>query len=180
MSYTIKVKGLDKVINKMKHSVEGLPEFIGVRLVELFKDNIENGNQLEMGGGWVKWKNEQATQDIDNYVFNGGKHTLLLRTRQLENSIQLIAWDDKTCKITSDTPYSAILAEGGEFVQTVTDKQRKFFWAMYYKSNNQLWKILALRKTLNIKIPSRNYMEINDNVRKEIDKWINDYIKDEL
>lgn len=50
--------------------------------------------------------------------------------------------------------YGAIHEYGGTF--TITGKQRIFFWAMWYKTGDEMWKALALSTTYTI--PARPYL----------------------
>lgn len=59
---------------------------------------------------------------------------------------------------TSEVPYAAIHQFGGEIFQVVTNKQRGFFWFMYSETGDEMWKGMALSKSLLIEMPARPYM----------------------
>lgn len=60
----------------------------------------------------------------------------------------------------SDVIYARIQELGGTTHPNLTDKMRKFAWAMFYKTKEEMWKRLALSKKdrLTIKIPARPYL----------------------
>ena len=54
-----------------------------------------------------------------------------------------------------DVPYAAV-HEFGLPNQPITDKQRRFFWARYMETKDNMWKALALSMTYSI--PARPYL----------------------
>lgn len=67
----------------------------------------------------------------------------------------------------SKVPYARIHENGGLITQTITDKQRKFFWWKHKETGAEMWKRMALtKKKLNIKIKPRPYL------RPAIEKYI--------
>jgi len=60
-------------------------------------------------------------------------------------------------RIGSKVEYAAIQEKGGTTHPKVTEKSRRFFWAMYFKTGEDMWKGLALttKTTLDITIPAR-------------------------
>jgi len=65
-----------------------------------------------------------------------------------------VSGDVVTGKKGSKVPYANIHQHGGSIdqTQTVTDKQRGFFWAMYYQMDDDKYKAMALADTLTIHI----------------------------
>lgn len=89
---------------------------------------------------------------------------LLVKTGQLRRSLRT-AHGPNYFEIYTDVPYAQIHNEGGTITQTVTPKQRAFFWAKYYAAlkarsatEASMYKGMALAKTLHIKIPKRQFM----------------------
>lgn len=64
---------------------------------------------------------------------NYSKGSLLMRSGKLRRSIKS---DSKGSAIrwSSAMPYASLQNEGGEII--VTEKMKRFFWAMFYKTNN--------------------------------------------
>jgi phage gpG-like protein len=57
----------------------------------------------------------------------------------------------------TEVPYAEIHEYGGTLSQDVTDKQKAFFWAMFYKTSEDKYKYMALAKTLNRKVKARPF-----------------------
>ena len=63
-------------------------------------------------------------------------------------------------EIGTNVPYARIHEEGGTITQPRSQKQRRFFWAMYYKTKDEKFKYAALSaKPLTINIPARPYFK---------------------
>ena len=63
-------------------------------------------------------------------------------------------------EIGTKVPYAAIHEEGGTITQPRSQKQRRFFWAMFYKTGDEKFKYAALStKPLTIRIPARPYFK---------------------
>jgi phage gpG-like protein len=58
-------------------------------------------------------------------------------------------------------PYAAIHEFGGEIRIPVTVKMRQFFWAMWYDTQDEKWKFMALTKktVFIVKMPKRAYIQ---------------------
>ena len=70
--------------------------------------------------------------------------------------------------------YAAIHNEGGTISVRVTEKMRKYFWAMYYKTQNSRYKWMALteKETLTIHIPKRQFIGESYTLDKQLEKLI--------
>jgi phage gpG-like protein len=116
--------------------------------------------------------------------------SLMMRTGKLRRSIKSreskneLTWS-------SSLPYASLQNEGGEIV--VTEKMKRFFWAMFYKSNGAvtktkkgdarnndrnkkltaeaaIWKALALQKVgAKMKIKQRQFIGDHPQVRQRIE-----------
>lgn len=77
-----------------------------------------------------------------------------------------IGFDTKDTTVTfeADAPHAEIHNEGGilHLNPLVTEKSRRFFWAMYMKTGVEMWKGMALTKkerlNITVKIPKRQFM----------------------
>lgn len=100
-------------------------------------------------------------------------HKLLQQSLALKNSINITQADFKNIEITAGEGinYGAIHNEGGTITVKVTPKMKKFFWAMYKKTEVEKWKFLALTKKENfiIKIPKRQFIGTSDTLMNELD-----------
>ena len=128
--------------------------------------------------------------------------SMMARTNALRRSIQgkvntnSVSWS-------SSLPYASIQNDGGEIV--VTQKMKKFFWAMHYKTSNaskgkskkaeamsieaKQWKALALQPVgAKMKVEQRQFIGLNSPVVKSSIKQIidqnfmelNDHFKNKL
>ena len=70
--------------------------------------------------------------------------------------------------------YAAIHNEGGTITVKVTEKMRKYFWAMYYKTQDSRYKWMALteKETLTIHIPKRQFIGESYTLNKQLEKLI--------
>lgn len=65
---------------------------------------------------------------------------------------------------------------GGVIKQTPTAKQRKYFWAMYYKhGHDPKWKASAMSKQIRIKIPARPYLVFQKEDRRRAARIYTDW-----
>lgn len=86
--------------------------------------------------------------------------SLLLRTGRLRRSVKAnqkngqISWS-------SNLPYASIHNEGGEIV--VTEKMKRFFWAMYYKASGGVLFSVKTKKQANT--------QRNQKLSAEAEKW---------
>lgn len=110
-----------------------------------------------------------------------GKGITLIHNGNLANSITSRVEGQKV-KIGTNVPYARIHHEGGTIKQKITQKQRSFFWAKYYESDKKddKWKGAALAKELNIKIPKRPYMFLDEADNEHIVAVAKIYLKKEL
>lgn len=121
--------------------------------------------------------------------------SLLLRSGRLRNSINSTK-NSKQIKWKTNLPYAKIHNEGGEII--VTERMKKFFWAMYYKAHNasniftikakrkvntkrtrkmseeaQKWKAMALMPIgKRIKIEQRQFIGDHPVIRKKINELV--------
>lgn len=101
-------------------------------------------------------------------------HKLLQQSLALKNSIRIEQATMKLIAISAGKglPYAAIHNTGGTINVTLTDKMRRFFWAMHYKTGDNKWKYMALtkKKNLMIRIPKRQYIGESAELMKRIDQ----------
>lgn len=116
---------------------------------------------------WVKRKDDLS-------------HKLLQQSLALKNSINITQADFTAVEITAGEGinYAAIHNEGGTITVKVTPKMKKFFWAMYKKTDVEKWKFLALTKKENfiIKIPKRQFIGHSETLMNDLDKMFIDTI----
>jgi phage gpG-like protein len=119
-----------------------------------------------------------------------GVGSLMNRTGSLMRSIEATI-EDNTIVFTSSMPYADIHNSGGP-VKTnvpVTDKMRKWAWAIYYKTKNNKYKAMALTKKTHFSatfdMPQRQFIGaapqvksiVEENIKRNIDEFFNDFNK---
>jgi len=77
------------------------------------------------------------------------------QTGALENSGKVVLVNQYAANVEFDIVYSAVHEYGLEN-QVITERQRRFFWAMYSETGEDMWKALALSRTYTI--PARPYL----------------------
>lgn len=97
--------------------------------------------------------------------------SLLLRSALLRRSLSFRV-NDNTVVVSSSVPYATLHNEGGVVSVPVTDKMRRFFFAMHKKSKEPRYLAMALsRKTsYSIRIPRRQFVGIQGNTSQRLQK----------
>lgn len=159
-----------------------MPVIAGRMAKDHFQDNFRKGGFVN--GGLHPWKPaKRLSSGIPGAAANYG--TLLSERNHLFSSIKYMPSDFRV-RVANDVRYAPLHNWGGVANPTVTDRMRRFAWAMFYKSSGktkkngtgqkkrqkhgigtqpeneqaQFWKRLALtRKTkLKVKIPQRQFL----------------------
>jgi phage gpG-like protein len=124
----------------------------------------------------------------DNTKIPNGRGSLMMRTGKLRRSIRSTL-DNHQVKWTSSLPYANLQNQGGEIV--VTEKMKRFFWAMFYKSRGAVtrsgkgernarlsaeaatWKALALQKVGAVmKVKQRQFIGDHPQVRQSVERVV--------
>ena len=75
-------------------------------------------------------------------------------TGDFPSRIKTVKINQYRVDVTVDAVYGAVHEYGGTF--TITERQRRFFWARWYATGEEMWKALALSVTYTI--PARPYL----------------------
>ena len=131
---------------------------IKVKLGEEFDRNFERKAFFD-----EKWKSTKLMNSRDS---------LMMRTGNLRKSLLNPKISNDGILWTSAMPYAEIHNSGGEL--KVTPQMRKFFWAMYYKTQDSRYKWMALteKETLTIHIPKRQFIGESYTLDKQLEKLI--------
>lgn len=159
-----------------------MPVIAGRMAKDHFQDNFRKGGFVN--GGLHPWKpaGRLSSGNLDAASNYG---TLLSERNHLFSSIKYIPGDYRV-RIANDVRYAPLHNWGGVTNPTVTDRMRRFAWAMFYKSSDrtkkagtgqkkrrkrgseakpenpqaQFWKRLALtrKSKLEVKIPQRQFL----------------------
>jgi phage gpG-like protein len=105
---------------------------------------------------------------------------LLVKTGRLRRAALNPTVSNNSVDFTFPEGYMRIHNEGGTITQTVTAAQRRFFWAMFRKSGDTMWKSAALSKTLTIRIPQRKFIGYSALLKRRIDIKCQDLLNRQL
>lgn len=153
---------------------KGLPRFVGTLAVNFFKENFTRQGFADEP--FVKWKGRKQ------YIKEGAKGTraILIKTGALRRSIRIVQTAANKVSVGTMLPYAQIHNEGGTIKQTVTAKQRKFFWAMYKQTQNEMFMRSAKAKQITIIIPQRKFIGNSTGLNKRIARQIHARLKEIL
>jgi len=142
-------------IDQVRTSFRNMPAKMGNLAERHFKDSFrQKGFMDDSLEAWPARKNAGRGSLM---IVSGALKRSIRRTNLTANSVTIVAGDGMVA-------YAKIHNEGGTTHPNVTDKMRKFAWAMANRSANEgeakKWKGLALTKqsTLSIDIPQRKFM----------------------
>ncbi len=108
-------------------------------------------------------------------------HKILSLSYTLKNSIKIDKADLKQIVISAGDgiPYAVIHNEGGTIQVQATERMRKYFWAMYYKTGEERYQNMALtqKSVFSIYIPKRQFIGTSYVLDNENEKIIINEIK---
>ena len=160
----------------MQDFIKNILSDIRVDLTDEFDRNFERKAFFDK-----PWENTSIPNRKGSLMMRTGKLRRSVRSKQTNNEI---TWS-------SSLPYASLQNEGGEVI--VTEKMKRFFWAMFYKSNGAVsvikkgdtrnndrnkkltaeaatWKALALQKVgAKMKIKQRQFIGDHPQVRQRIE-----------
>ena len=131
----------------MAHQVE----VIGLKDLE---KNLQAIAQV-LSGGELADSLEKGAMEIVWEAQHNVMTQLLHESGDLWESIKPKKVNQYRVDVEVGVPYGAV-HEYGLPNQPITDKQRRFFWAMYAQTKDTMWKALALSQTYTI--PARPYL----------------------
>lgn len=142
--------------------IRALPRVAGVTAVNFFKDSFNRKGFID--SSFVHWQTRKSD----------GRGSLMLQTGDLKRSIKKDIGSTYV-EVSSDTPYSKLHNEGGLVTINITKKSRKFFWYMFHKTEDEMWKYLALTKkqTISFQMPKRQFMGESQLLMKRIEMNFN-------
>lgn len=147
--FSAKIQGMDRLNRRLQAirtravSPRQPLEGIGQLMVRSVRKNFREGGRPK------KWpKSKRAGENRSTLVKSG--HLMRSVHARVEATRVLIG---------PNRVYGRIHQLGGVIKQIPTPRQRKYFWAMYYKhGHDPKWKAFAMAKQIKIKIPARKYL----------------------
>ena len=194
-------KKLGKDLGQLRnHLNRRVPGVAGQELVNFFKRNYRRGGYED--GGFHTWK--VTKRQLSGIKGAEGKYLPLHSRRNALFSAIAYKTGDGWVSVFNNTPYADIHNDGGTITIRLTDKMRRFFWAMYYKANGirratggkgrkkaktraamvaeqYKWMALTKRKTFTVKIPQRKFIydckEMRGIVKELVKKEVVKFLK---
>ena len=194
-------KKLGKDLGQLRnHLNQRVPGVAGQELVSFFKRNYRRGGYED--GGFHTWK--VTKRQLSGMKGAEGKYLPLHSRRNALFSAIAYKTGDGWVSVFNNTPYADIHNDGGTITIRLTDKMRRFFWAMYYKANGirrttggkgrkkaktkaamvaeqYKWMALTKRKTFTVKIPQRKFIydckEVRGIVKEQVKKEVVKFLK---
>ena len=120
---------------------------IGERMVESIRRNF-------IAGGRPAWR-PLAGANNRSPLQGTGRLSRSVRYQVIDNSVVVTAGEG--------IPYARIHQAGGTVHPTITERSKKYFWAMFAATGDPKWKWMALKKPgskFNVQIPARPYMNV--------------------
>ncbi len=119
-----------------------LPVIAGRMAKDHFQDNFRKGGFVN--GGLHPWKPARRLAS-GNPSADSNYSTLLSGRNHLFRSIKYSPGDYRV-RVANDVKYAPLHNWGGVATPTVTDRMRRFAWAMFYKSSGKTKKVNAGQK----------------------------------
>ena len=154
----------------MQDFIKNILSDLRVDLTDEFDKNFERKSFFGKA-----WENTSIPNKRGSLMMRTGKLRRSIKSRQTNNEL---SWS-------SSLPYASLQNEGGEII--VTERMKRFFWAMFYKANGAvtksgkgernkrlsvealMWKNLALQKVgAKMKIKQRQFIGDHPQVRQRI------------
>lgn len=132
--------------------------------VNFFQDAfINQGFTDEVFEPWPKRKDD----------FDPGRK-ILVKSAALMNSIRVFEQSQDRIVFGSDEEHAPIHNDGGTISIRVTDRSRKFFWAMFKATGNTMFKAMALTKksSFTVIIPKRQFIGESATLMGNLDEWL--------
>lgn len=143
---------LSRKADEFNRLLTRMPRLIGTEAVNFSKKRFREQSWVDHGSD--PWKKRKP-----GAVRNKGRG-LLVDSGKLRNSIRITKSGRNFVTIGSSVPYAEIHNKGGVINIPVTDRMRKWGWAMFAKTNDSKFKGLALTKKtmLHVRMPKRKFM----------------------
>jgi len=173
----------------MQDFIKNILADIRIDLTDEFDKNFERKAFFDK-----PWENSKIPNHKGSLMMRTGKLRRSIRSKEQGNSL---TWS-------SSLPYASLQNEGGEIV--VTEKMKRFFWAMFFKSDGAItlkrdkdekvvvrdtkrnkrltgesgmWKALALQKVgAKMKIKQRQFIGDHPQVRQRIQQVVDRNMKE--
>lgn len=138
-----------------------LPNLIAITAVNFFKRNFKVGGFQDTP--FKKWKEVKGNKSGRKpLVQSGNLRRGIKKIKVTQNKIIV--------GVAGNIPYAQIHNEGGKI--PITPKMRRWAWYMFKKTNNELYKGIALTSKKHIEIPERKFIGDSVALDKALERLI--------
>ena len=169
-------RDIEKLAIGLKGLSKRLPALAGDIALETFDGSFKRQGWIERRSlkKWMPRKNKDRSR--------AGKRAILIKSGRMRRATRKKLPGKKQVAIINDTPYARAHNEGATIQQEIiiTKKMRKYFWAMYYETQDDKWKAMALMKKpikRKFQLPGRQFMGVSPFLEDRIIKNIEAEIK---
>jgi phage gpG-like protein len=167
----------NKFINfaeRIREAIAKIPKAVGQIVVNHALDAFQ---KEELDG--EKWK---PSKDGTSGGERSDRRALLVKSGVLRGSIRIMSYSNTKVIVGSNVKYAGIQNQGGTTNPRVTEKSRKYFWALYEKTGNPKYKAMATTKqnTFKVEIPARPFLKMTNVLQSKIDKKVVQILKEAL
>lgn len=143
---------LQRKATEFRRLMDRMPTLIGTEAVNFSKKRFRE--QAWVDNGTEPWKKRKP-----GAARNNGR-AILVDKGKLRNSIRIVRSGPGFVVIGTSVPYAQVHNEGGTINIPVTDRMRRWGWAMFAKTKDSKFKGLALTKksSLRVRMPKRQFM----------------------
>lgn len=126
--------------------------------MELRDFDTKTGTMGGRKGGKLHINTNRLSRSISGGFNLGGQKRLVGQKEGIRTI--MFTGDNVTGTLGTEVPYAAIHEHGGTIKWKVTAKARRFFWWQFKRTKDEKWLAMAIspKKTFNIKIPARPYL----------------------
>lgn len=144
-----------KLEQDYKRIRQRLPNQIAITAVNFFKRNFKVGGFVDRP--FKKWKEVGGKNKRGKTLVKSGNLRRAIKKLRVTRNKVVVG-------INKNIPYAQIHNDGGKI--PITPKMRRWAWYMFKKTNNELYKGIALTSKTHLDIPERKF--IGDSIALDI------------
>ena len=138
-----------------------VPNKIAITAVNFFKRNFKVGGFVD--SPFRKWKKNANPRKRGAILVKSGRLRRGIKKLKVTSTKVVVG-------VSSQIKYARIHNEGGKI--PITQKMRRYFWAMHKKTGNEFYKNMALTSKTHIEIPERTFIDDSVSLEKTLDRML--------
>lgn len=156
---------------RLKQAISKLPQEVGLLVI---RHSLQAFEKEELDG--EKWK---PRKDGSSGGDRGGRRALLVKSGILRRSLRIMAYSDTKVVVGTLVKYAGIHNQGGTTNPSVTEKSRKYFWALYEQTGNPKYKAMATtqKNSFKVEIPARPFLKMTPTLKRKVENKIIEILK---